>query len=33
MHDGERRSAMHFEKFSFGSVQIDRDTCEHDVVH
>jgi hypothetical protein len=23
---------MHFEKFSFGSVQIDGSTCEHDVV-
>src|SRR5712671_37470 len=28
----ERRSAMHFGKFSFGSVQIDGSTREHDVV-
>jgi hypothetical protein len=32
VRDGERRVRMHFEKFSFGSVQIDGSRCEYDVV-
>jgi hypothetical protein len=32
VNEGERRSTMHFEKFSFGSVRIDGTTYENDVI-